>query len=179
MAVKKWLLAAVAALVCLLAWGGWVWSHPTVLTDTSALGNFDFDPRPVSTTYFVGVAGSSATHSREVVTLRKVTPHLARNSAHAEVSVHICRTRGMGAAGSMTDMADVNEVCKSFEPFRPGQKLRLFGGPGRDEIVLRIAPTRPGKTRIDKVSFSYTRDRGHLWQRGTDVSEQDWRVTAR
>lgn len=177
--MKKWLLAAVSVLACLLAWGGWIWTHPTVLKDTSALGNFDFDPRPVSTTYFVGVAGASTRHSREVLTLRRVTPHLAVNSAAAKVSVYICRTRGMDATGAMTGPANVSEACSSFAPFEPGEKLRLFGGAGRDEVVLKIVATRPGHTHIDKVAFSYTRGRSHLWQRGTDTSEQDWRITAR
>lgn len=176
--MRKWRLATLSVLAALLLVGGWVWSHPTVLKNTSALGNFDFAPQPVGTPYFVGVAGSSATRAREVVTLRDVTPHLEVNSARAEVSVYICRTRGMDASGSMTDPTVVSDVCRTLRPFRPGEKLRLFGGAGRDEVVLKLVASQPGRVQVDKVSFSYTRDRNHLWQRGTDVSEQDWKIKA-
>lgn len=177
--MKKWLLAAGLVLAALLGWGGWVWVHPSVLKGTSALGNFDFAPQPMGTAFYVGVAGSSTSHAPEVVTLREVAPHVSVNTAAAEVTTYICRTRGMDATGTMTDPETVSKVCSSFRLFQPGQKLRLFGGAGRDEVVLKILPTRPGHTRIDAVAFSYTRDRSHLWQRGTDVSTQDWRVTTR
>lgn len=176
--MRKWTPLVGLALACVLAWGGWTWIHPTVLKDTSALGNFDFAPAPVGTTYFMGVAGAKA-EPREVVTLRSATPHFTTNTAHAKASFFICRTSGMSGLGTSTSLASLNDVCLSLRPLGNGDRLSLFGGGGRDEVIMKLSTTQPGETRVDQVSFTYTRGRSHLWQRGTDISEQDWRITAR
>ncbi|TCJ30746.1 hypothetical protein [Nocardioides jejuensis] len=166
------------ALAAGLSWGGWTWTHPTVLRDTSALGNFDYAPQPVNESYWMGVAG--AMHgSRQTVTLHGVRAHFASNTAAATATFWVCRTSVAVGAGSTRGGDQLGRMCSRLDPVHDEQRLVLAAETDHDQIVMKLVASKPGTAYVDRVDFTYTRDARHLWQHGTDTSEQDWRITAR
>jgi len=175
-------LAAVAGaiFVGLLSWFGWWWTHPSLLTNTSLLGNGRFAPRPVGqATAHVNVA--IGPESNEVITLHAVQARFKINTAKATATFHICEARpGVTPIGSTGDSKPLSAYCTRLRPVTNGARFHFTkaGNQPMEYIVMTIAPTVPGTAIVDQVSFDYERSWSHLGQRGTDTSGQYWSIRA-
>jgi len=179
---RRRMLAAVvgAILVGLLGWFGWWWTHPSLLADTSLLGNGRFAPRPVEqATAHVNVA--IGPESDEVITLHAVEARFKINTAKATATFQICEARpGVTPIGSVGDTKPLSAFCTRLRPVTNGARFHFSKAHEqlKEYIVLTIAPTVPGTAIVDQISFDYERSWSHLGQRGTDTSAQYWSIRA-
>lgn len=172
--------ALLALLFGLVSWGGWWWTHPHLLADTSPLGNGRFHPLPVNqATVHVNVA--QGPESDEVITLHSVTARFARNTAKATATFDICKARpGVTPIGSVGDSEPLGAYCSRILPITDGTRFHCTkaGREPTEYIVMTIRPSMPGIAIVDQVSFTDSRSWSHFGQRGTEHSDQYWSIRA-
>lgn len=170
-------VAAVAVLI-LLGWGGSWWTHPTLLRDTSPLGNIKTSPKPVQRATLHAAVAAPPVHGKhsETITFAAAEAHFATNSAHARASFSVCVHRpGASVIGAVD--GSLSQYCRQVRPIEAGTKIRWSAGyPPSEYVVVTITPTTPGTARVDAVTFDYTRSWAHLHQHGRDRSVQNWIV---
>jgi hypothetical protein len=150
-------IVAVAALLVAVSLGARWWTHPDLLTPHNAGGDVGFGPRPLATSRATfGVTFPERDVHGTSVTFRSApVVEFAENTAHAGVTVSICRYRPKTAEN--TGIGAVNgsgrHYCGSIEPIVDGTH---FTFPGVDSIIATI-PRPPLAALWSRVSTSTTR----------------------
>jgi len=171
-------LAAGIVLVGLVTCSFWWWTHPTLLTDRSDLGNAIFPPTPwEQATAQISVA-VPAEGDDETIEFRAASARFETNTAKASATFAICTPRKprdlIGAV-----LGDLDEYCARVRPLRDGTKLHLVDAPSADYVVMTVTPTRAGTATVDQVTFDYARSKKHLWQHGSSRSAVHFVVRAK
>ncbi|MBZ5734452.1 hypothetical protein K8Z61_08075 [Nocardioides sp. TRM66260-LWL] len=151
--------AALAVLLAVAGWGGWVWSHPRLLPDlagTVALSAPTASGGSLATTMVY------PTGDRETLVLESLRPVLDEPEAPGVgVAFAIChRLPDEDPPGAARDAA---EHCRDLEPVH--LPMRFVRGPD-DLLVLTLTASRPGQVHVTGVDVGYRRSAAHLWQRG-------------
>lgn len=179
---KRTVLVALAALVLVaLGWGGWWWTHPTLLSDESmGLGSGSAAPKPLDeAVYHVGVAGAPwvAGKHRETITFHGYQPRFSTDGAGLKVALSVCVAR-MGKTGldvvGFVD-GDLGAHCAEVRPVKDGSTMETGT---REYLVATVTATRAGKSTLTAISVDYSRSGRHLWQHGEDRIEGSATITA-
>lgn len=177
---RRTVTAVVAAvLVGGLGWAGWVWTHPTLFTDSGITSTFN--PAPVKDAAAWGdIAAPADPKEKETLVLHGITAHFATNTAHATARFAICRSKEPNSSVlNMSFSHPPADYCESVRAVTEGTRFTIRPdreGVKLDYIVIIIEPTTPGVAHVDRVTMDYSRSWGHLRQHGKDSSKQDWIV---
>lgn len=150
------------------------WSHPDLFPDH--LDGFSADPRPLDrATLSAGVTFPARDGEDDVdLTFRGAHAHLTTNTAGAVATFWICHgdpPLGYGAG-------PLERSCQDPTPLEPGVAMTYSPAPGSAYVVVTLAPTRAGETRLDRVDLDYSLGPDHLFQRGTESIAMDVRLRA-
>lgn len=155
--------------------GGWWWTHATVLDDRLGGAGVGMAPRPLDeATLHASVAiPAPRGDADEVLTFRAVGVRFDKNTAGATAQLSVCVPRDeAGVIGAVT--GPLARYCEVARLVTPGTAMRWREGhPPTEYLVLTIIPTRAGVARIGVVEIDYSRDRAHLWQRGSVRAHAD------
>lgn len=170
-----------AVVLGLLLVGAWWWTHPSLLRDSSPLGNISVPPRPIDeATIHVNVAAPpvKGDHS-ETITLHSAKAHFATNTAGVEPRFSVCvgKPGADSVLGAVSDSLD--NYCSEVRPIEDGTTIDWTAGDPRAEyIVMTLKATKEGVATVDEVTFEYSRSWRNLGQRGSDRSTQHWTLRA-
>jgi hypothetical protein len=175
-------LAALLGLVILgglLVWGGWWWTHATVLSERLGGAGIDVNPHQVNEATLHAEVAIPDPHAdtNETLTFRSARVHFAENMAGAVGTLSVCvPAEGVGVLGAVS--GSLSEFCREVRPIRSGTTIRWTRDSPREYILLTIEPTQPGIARVDEIELTYSRDRKHLWQRGIARARVDLTMRA-
>ena len=162
---KRWRVIGVAiALVVGISALAWEWRHPDV--------SFEYGygigiKRDVGDTVWTTL-GDSDRPGSSPITFTSLKPIFKNNGAAVTVEYIICELdpvaleeEGVGGFGYGLPTRYVNRYCKSTRPAK-GADFTL-GSSTRQELLVGITPTQPGRTAISGHHVSYRAG----WQRGS------------
>lgn len=167
-------VALLAGLVTGIRW----WTQPEALRLTG--GGFRAAPVPLErSALHVAVSSPRTGGGTETVSLRAASAQVSHDSAESRISFTICRPRSRGdVIGAVR--GDLDRWCRATEPLGETDVAMTVGPrPTGDYLVVTVAPTRPGRTRITSVEVNYARGWRGLLQRGSDRVALDLTVRAR
>lgn len=168
-------LLGLLVLAGLSVWAAWWWTHAAVLDERVGGAGFDMAPQPVEKATLHAEVASPRPRgdADETLTFRSVELRFAENTADARAQLSVCVPRDPAeVVGVIT--GSLTKFCREVRLIEPGTTMRWRDGhPLSEYMVLTIEPSRPGKARIDQIKIDYSRDRAHLWQRGTALASVD------
>jgi len=175
---KPVLIVVALVLVGLLGWGGWVWTHPTLLRDRSDLGNGIFPVTPLAdSTAQISVA-VPAEGDDETIEFKSASAQFTTNTARATATFEICYPRKprelIGAV-----LGDLGKYCERVVPLTNGTKMHWVDAPFAEYVVMTVTPSRAGTATVDRVTFNYARSKEPLWQHGASRSAVHFVVRAK
>lgn len=152
--------AGVLALVGGVAAAGWTWRHPHAFDETGG-GTVGMVDVPVGQAAYFGMTFDEPDASGTVA-IDSAAAHID-GSAEASVDYLVCTADPAGEPGMIgsASESDISEFCPTLEPLEGA--TYEFNATPRQQLVLAITPSGPGRVRVDDVELSY-RDG---WQRGT------------
>lgn len=145
--------AAVGALV-VAAVGGWWGSHPRAFPEAGGAEQGATVPVDGERSVVLGVSWPSAAARSRTVAISSAEANEVSDGAAARVEVLLCTLdpSRLGAIGSVS-AGEASQWCSTLVPAR-GVRLRL-GADARQQLVVRVTPTRPGRVRIHGVHVRY------------------------
>ena len=155
-------------LVVALTRAGWVWTHPTLLSDRTFGSELELPVKPVGTRAHTAIVVPAPSGSAdETVTFGAPSVRFETNPARATASFWICVPKKdyavVGAA-----FGDPRKFCRSLRPVTDGTTMRwVDGAPPRSYLLLTIRTRHAGTSIIDRVSIGYARTWKHAKQHGT------------
>ncbi len=168
--VRRWvgLVTLVAVVTAGVGFGWWV-RHPEELR----WGGYGFaTQRAVDEPLWASVSDPAPRpEDRRVLTLDAIEP--TGLEGRADVDYFVCRLRPVGDPVMTGSDDDVQQTCRELVPAL-GATLDLEEDP-RQQLMVRVTPTRPGVVRIRAHRVTY----GDGWQTGTDTVGPRLRIRAR
>lgn len=173
---RRWAtIAALAAVVAATAWLGWWLRHP----DDLGWGGYGFGTtRAPGEALWASVSDPALrTADRRVITIDEIEPADLRVPPRTRVDYFVC-SLDPDELGPRTSFGtgsgdDVRRACRELRTAR-GSTMDLVEDP-RQQVLVRIAPTRPGVVRMagHRVEFR------EGWQSGVSRVGPELRVRVR
>lgn len=164
---RGWIVAGLVVLTALgltLAYSLW-WTKPTTFT---AVGNGHGFKQTAETMHPVTIdmIQRSVHADAETITLNDVDPRVVTNTAEALITFAVCRRSE--ESPFMAADGPAKRSCETVDEVE-GQQVRLTAD-ATTTITMTVAPQRHGRVVINGMKVNYTRDSGHLWQRGSQAT---------
>jgi len=150
-------VVATALVLATLAVAGWWWRHPTVLAD---LPESQIGQEPVGHAMFFGITRRSFGGVNGVVTLHNASANVVSDSGDARIEFFVC-VKNPKLGGTIFSVHDNQPWCASRLPV--GDAVLPLDRVPRQQLLMSVTLTRPGRLEIHGVDVTYTR--GH--QTGT------------
>lgn len=154
--VVAWTLGPLVAAA--VVWGLWWLTHPTVFypADTETWTH-KYASAGLETLH-VGMAYPKRSHRDTSVRVTGADPLVMKNTADADITVHVCHERGTGI-GSVT--GNLRDYCRAILNLAAEPTLTLAPR-ARERLILTITPRKPGQVRVAGLKLTYR----HGWQYG-------------
>lgn len=147
--VLTWTLAALGTAAVL--WGLWWLIHPTVFhpADTKNWSH-KYNSADMETLH-IGMAYAKKSYWDSTVRVTAADPLVLKNTADADITVHVCHERGIGI-GSVT--GNLRAYCKAILNLAAEPTLTLTPQ-AREQLILTITPRQSGQVRVAGMNLTY------------------------